>query len=430
MKTRDHLFSSLAALLLTAWFAAHGQQPPSARPGPMPFEDYLRSSVVPCATIDRFLSGPAWAQFDSELGYVLSNYLPLEGVGGSATVSTVQSNGARTSFLYAGRKCRINTYGDSFTLCHQVSDGETWQEYLAAHLGEPVRNFGMGGYGVYQAYRRMVREERTAHGAEYLIFYLWGDDHIRSLLRCRHAIIFRTFDDQEGGRFHNNFWAHLEMDLATGKIVERENRLPTRESLYRMTDAEWTVENLRDDLALQLYAWQKGFVSDLDRERTTRLASLLNAPLDWNAPLTNQISRLLDTYSLRATRFVLDQAREFAQTNNKKLLVVLFDPYRVMRDLQAGKPRYDQEIVDYLKAAKQPFFDMNEGHVRDFQQYRIPFNDYLKNYFIGHYNPRGNHFFAHSIRDTVVEWLDPKPITYQKRDPKTVDYKDYLGADR
>jgi hypothetical protein len=51
--------------------------------------------------------------------------------------------------MYADKKCRINTYGDSFTQCHQVSDGETWQEYLAAHLGEPVRNFGMGGYGAY-----------------------------------------------------------------------------------------------------------------------------------------------------------------------------------------------------------------------------------------------------------------------------------------
>jgi len=86
----------------------------------------------------------------------------------------------RTSFMYAGRKCRINTYGDSFSRCHQVSDGETWQKYLAGHLGEPIRNFGMGGYGVYQAYRRMLREERTDHAAEYLILYIWDDDHIRS----------------------------------------------------------------------------------------------------------------------------------------------------------------------------------------------------------------------------------------------------------
>ena len=27
---------------------------------------------------------------------------------------------------------------------------------------------------------------------------------------------------------------------------------------------------------------------------------------------------------------------------------------------------------------------------------------------IGHYSPQGNHFFAYSIKDKVVEWLDPK----------------------
>lgn len=34
----------------------------------------------------------------------------------------------------------------------------------------------------------------------------WGDDHVRSLLRCRHAIIFRWWNDQGGRAFHNNFW--------------------------------------------------------------------------------------------------------------------------------------------------------------------------------------------------------------------------------
>ena len=34
------------------------------------------------------------------------------GVFRSATISTVQTNGARTSFVYAGRKCRINNIKD------------------------------------------------------------------------------------------------------------------------------------------------------------------------------------------------------------------------------------------------------------------------------------------------------------------------------
>jgi hypothetical protein len=396
------------------------------------FEQYLKESAVTPELIDRFLRGPSWARFDSELGYVLGNYLPTDGIDGSATLSTIQSNGARTSFGYSGKKCRINTYGDSFTLCHQVSDAETWQEYLAGHLGEPIRNFGMGGYGVYQAYRRMVREERTDHGAEYLIFYVWGDDHIRSLLRCRHAIIYKTWDHQGGRMFHNNFWSHLEMDLSTGGFVEKDNLLPTRESLYQMTDPLWMVDHLKDDLALQLYAFKRGYIRELDREPVSRLARRLNYALDWSqeSTLREQAGELLDKYSLNATQYILGKARDFARQNKKKLLVILFDPGRVLPEMRMNGKRYDQQIVDYLTKEKFDFFDMNDVHLRDFQNYKLSFADYMKLYFIGHYNPRGNHFFAYSLKDKVVEWLDPKPITYQKRDPQTIDFKGYLSDSR
>jgi hypothetical protein len=144
-------------------------------------------------------------------------------------------------------------------------DAETWQEYLAGHLGEPIRNFGVGGYGVYQAYRRMIREERTNHGADNLILYIWGDDHIRSLLRCRHAIIYKRWSHRGGTMFHANFWAHLEMNLETSRFVEKENPLDTPGALYRMTEQRFMVDNLKDDLALQLYANAMEYTRELDR---------------------------------------------------------------------------------------------------------------------------------------------------------------------
>ena len=41
-------------------------------------------------------------------------------------------------------------------------------------------------------------------------------------------------------------------------------------------------------------------------------------------------------------------------------------------------------------------------HLRDFQKFNGPFEEYMRLHFIGHYNPRGNHFFAYSIKDKVV----------------------------
>jgi hypothetical protein len=401
-----------------------------ARNETVTFAQYLRKSAVPKSVIDTFLNEHCWAQFDSELGYILGNYMPRDGLDRSRTLSTTQANGQRTSSLYVNRPCRINTYGDSFTQCHQVSDGETWQEYLAAHLGEPIRNFGMGGYGVYQAYRRMVREEQREHAAQYVIFYVWGDDHIRSLLRCRHASFYRWWNHQGGTMFHNNFWPYVEMDLTTGRWVERENLLATRESLYRMTDADWMYENLKDDLALQMYVFAQGLIRDIDAEAVGQLAQRLGLPsVESAAPskdLRAYVRQVLDKYSLAATKYILAKAAEFARQHDKRLLVVLFDPGRVLPQLVEGRVRYDQEIVDFLRADGFRYFDMNVVHVEDFKCFRLTYEQYRRRYFIGHYNPSGNHFFAFAIKDTIVNWLEPKPITYQPGDDSLIRFKNYL----
>ena len=57
-----------------------------------------------------------------------------------------------------------------------MSDGETWEEYLAAHLAGTHPNYGVGGYSVYQAYRRMLRVEKQ-DGAGYIILNIYDDDH-------------------------------------------------------------------------------------------------------------------------------------------------------------------------------------------------------------------------------------------------------------
>ena len=89
---------------------------------PMTFEAYLRRSVVDRKTLDVFLDPNqlSWAKFDPITGYRLGNYMPRDGIHRSSTISTSQTNGARTARAYVDKPCRINTYGDSFTQCHQV----------------------------------------------------------------------------------------------------------------------------------------------------------------------------------------------------------------------------------------------------------------------------------------------------------------------
>ena len=429
MEARFGTISRAALLLLATGSLAAGRD--TANPTKS-FREYVEETVPERKEIDVFLNELSWARFDKDVGYVLGNYMPRDGLDGSSTISTIRSNGARRSFMYKDKPCRVNTYGDSFTQCNQVNDGETWQEYLAGHLGEPVRNYGMGGFGVYQAYRRMVSEEQTQNGAKYVILYVWGDDHIRSLLRCRYMLTkgwnqSTNRTEGIGKMFHGNFWAHVEIDLETGKLVEKENMLPTPQSLYKMTDPDWMYEALKDDLALKMYLYKNRQISEIATEPLETLSRHLKCQVDLGAGnLRSSVATLLDKYSFAATKYILNRAREFTAARDKKLMVIIFDPYRVTRPLLSGGSRYDQEIVEFLDQNDFNYIDMNLEHVRDFKSFNLTADDYFKRYFIGHYSPAGNHFFAYSIKDRIVDWLDPKPITYESSSRRMMKFDGYL----
>ena len=438
MDRREFLKKSAAGILTAATMTAansslsvlSGDSRNSLEGKMITYEQYLRNSAVPKEVIDVFLdsSQPSWAQFDHELGYTLGNSLPRDGIDGSSTISTSQKNGARTARMYVDRTCRINTYGNSFTQCHQVSDGETWQEYLAAHLGEPVRNFGMGGYGVYQAYRRMVRTEQTDDSAKYVILYIWGDDHYRSIMRCRYAVIYPRWNSRGGLAFHNNFWANIEMDIDSGRFVERDSLLTTPEALYRMTDPDFMVQSLKDDLMLQLYVIGQVDPCSFDLARINALAEILGVPgVDETSEdsLKSSAEKIKMAYGFAATKYIVEKASSFCRSNDKKLLIALLCP-RATRQLLRGQPRYEQEIADYLDERGLRYFDMNKVHLEDYKSFNLSVEDYMKRYYIGHYSPVGNHFFAFSIKNAVIDMLDPKPITYRNDDQQLVDFKGYL----
>ena len=60
----------------------------------------------------------------------------------------------------------------------------------------------MSEFGVYQAYRRMLREEQGPNAGEYVLLYICGEDHILSFLLCCYALIqdWNRADESAGKR--------------------------------------------------------------------------------------------------------------------------------------------------------------------------------------------------------------------------------------
>jgi len=292
----------------------------------------------------------------------------------------------------------------------------------------------------------MVREEKTDHSAKYLILTICCDDSTRSLYRYRRATFFKTWKEYGGMTFDGNFWSNVEMDLETGRFVEKAQLLPTKQSLYHMTESQWMVDHLKDDLALQLTLYSRGDILDLDREKISKLAEKLNFPFDLGlesrtgtvsnrhpdgprvTPMQAQAAELLNRYSQRATIFILDKVRAFARKNGKKLLIVLNGNADISEMKERGT-REDQELVDYLVKENFDYVDMNEIFLAKFRKSNLSAAEFMKDYLVngaGHFNPMGNHFLAYSMKDKVVAMIDPKPVPYQQPNARAINFKGYL----
>lgn len=353
---------------------------------------YLQPLVYARDDFDNWLSGKEFpfCKYDAELGYLHIDRDFKEGLDGAVCKYRYDRSGARHVVAYADKPCRINTYGNSFTSCEQVSDGETWQEVLAAHLGEPVRNFGIGGYSVYQTYLRMKREEKQLP-ARWIIINIFDDDHYRNLLSWQRL------------RFGVNRKSpcppvpYVVCDPDVGALVERPNPCPTGESLYKLCTLEGVSTVFEGDYMLDR-------IVRLQKTQPDGTAVLPNASDFDDEDLTRR--------ALLATTKIIDKIEEFAKQNDRRILYVLsFAADRIKRFVKLGR-RFDQSLVDYLDRRQLPYIDLLTAHLADSKNFAVPLDAYLARYFIGHYNPLGNHFCAFALKDQLVKMLDPAPPAF------------------
>jgi hypothetical protein len=374
--------------------------------------------------VDRFLDpgAPNWSLPDPELGYRLQDTLLKYGLDQTYAIFRYEPDGARKMVNFAEQPCRINTYGDSYTQGCQVNDGETWQEILAAHFGEPIRNFGVGGYGVYQAYRRMLREESLDSSVRNILLNIYSADHVRNVYSWR----WLTYTDSRRGGIKEVSdalgswvlecapWAHLRLNLQSGSFDEIENRYSTPESLYLLCDEEHVLENFKNDLWVQVVLAQK-HATDTNIGLLRQVADALDIPDDFSTAeaTASSASTVFQACALRSTMFAVDRARDLAERQNKKLMVLLSYSAEDIVRASKGAPRPDAALVDHLEAEGIDYVDTLERHLKDYQSFSCSPEEYADRLYIGHYNPSGNHFFAFAIKDAVMSWLDPAPPTYQ-----------------
>jgi hypothetical protein len=386
--------------------------------------EFLRSVCPSTAVIDRFLdeNTARWARFDPEVGYVPNDSVMQDGLNGSWSRYSYEPDGARRCLCYSDRPSRIHTYGDSFTQCHQVSDHETWQEYLAGHLGEPIRNYGVGGHGVYQAWLRMRRHEARSDEASLLVLNIYLDDHRRNVMPCRllhiPAVLAAVERDVAASApvalfFHSNPWSHLKPDPVSGGCHEVPNPLDTPTRLYELCSPDAIEALFGRSLSFHVALIEQG-VKDADLQLIRTHGEAVGIALETNDAehLRASAQRIQFVWGMRATQWVVEQARTFAESKGRQLLILLSHPQRAALNDLAGLPRPDQALLDHLEQLGQKRLDSRDLHGAEHRTLGGNAAGLIAKYLIGHYSPQGNHFFAYAIRETVVGCLQPPPPAY------------------
>jgi hypothetical protein len=386
--------------------------------------------------LDDFLDHrqPNWGYFEGELGYVHRSIVWKDGVDGSYTRATYQPHGPRLLQRHAERPCRINTYGDSFTEGACVSDGETWQEVMAARLGEPVRNFGIGGHSSYQAYRRMRRIERTDARAGCLLLTLYLDeDSYRNLDRFRWVRWHRWWNqrrpDEKFRMVHANPGCHLRYDPGQRRFVEEENACPTEESLYRLTDPAFVHHLLAHDFTTQVVLAQKGYtVHDMGLLRAC--AESIGLPLRFADPddCAAEATRLHQEIATRSAIAVVELWMAFCAAEGRSGLIATASDQGWLANCARAERAPVHGVVEYLRARGIPHFDGPAWHAEDWVEQGPRLEASIaKLYNHGHYSPSGNFHFAQGLAMTMARQLAPPPELYDAQQALALSQREGFG---
>jgi hypothetical protein len=394
---------------------AEGMAGADHRSRPLDKREFLELLLYESHNVDDYLSGASYsfAKYDAKLGYLNRPRRYQEGLDGSMVVYNYDASDARKMIMYPGKRCRINSYGSSFCMGEQVNDGETWQEALAAHLGEPVRNYGIGGYSVYHSWLRMQREE-ARNPADLIILNIGNGDHCLNLLPWQ-RMRFRAETDKA---FHTST-PYVKVDPDNGLYVEMGNPCPTPDSLYNLCDLDKVEDMFRDDYLLNLLM-NNNEVQQKARHMLDRSSKLgLDKPKDFEDAFQSALIWIyLDDEYVRRSNYasirVLEKIEAWAGKHGKDVLYVFsYGPFDVEWWMKDGI-RYDQPLLDFIREHELPYVDMLEVHSDDILEFNIDLETYIGRYFVGHsYSPAGQHLQAYSIKDKVVELLGPKPHPYQ-----------------
>jgi len=288
---------------------------------------------------------------------------------------------------------RIVSFGDSFTEGVDVKIEDTWQEILmSTRRNLEVLNFGVGGYGLDQAFLRYQQDGIAYRAHIVLIGFLSEDIH-------RHVSVYRPF-----------LYPGTGIPLAKPRYVIADDRLmlipnPMRD-LPQYRELLIAPQRILPQLGTDDYYFHTRYrKGSFDVLRSVRLFKLTR----W---LFSQRSGIVrdgydaDGEAFKITAGIVDLfVRTVLQNRSVPVIVVFPDCADVVRHRRDGTRRY-APLLAHIRSRGYRYIDVLDEF--GLSASAVPLDDLCPN----HYTPLGNRLVAQHVWRYLTEnrLVDPKTL--------------------
>jgi len=288
---------------------------------------------------------------------------------------------------------RVAAFGDSFTYGSDVELGENWAKRIPAiNPAIEVLNYGVGAYGVDQAYLRYLRSGADFHPHMVLIGYM-GENI------GRHVNVYRGFYT---GHYPDWFLTKPRFRMEKGQLALIPNPLRSVDDYRRLRDDERTVlsELARNDFH---YAGHYG-AGPFDFSPTVRLVKMVRARIELKRQrpifrMDGQYDQQSEAYAI--TVGILDAFyRKVLEAGALPIIVVFPDLNQDEQRSREGKPRSYAALLNDFNRKGYRYIDAEDALASVQQRYTI--NDLTVRW--GHYSKLGNDIVARHILKTLGNW--------------------------
>jgi hypothetical protein len=330
-----------------------------------------------------------------EDGAPLSVHHPVLGWSPKPLVHTqevrINSQGIRSEHDYSrdvpSHVIRVSAFGDSFTFGSDVANDATWESQLEDQ--DPrfeVLNFGMGAYGLDQAYLRYLQEGVPFHSDIVIIGFMSENIY-------RNLNVFRPF---YSSLYKTNLYTKPRFLVENGNLILFKNPLATKEDYVRfLTDDETVLK----EIGSKDYYYQIGYLAGaMDRLPSVRLFKIATRSLKerLNPVVTREGSYAVTSEAFRLTTRLLEAFYCAALQHESLPVIVIYpDLGDLSRHRDHQQKRYEP-LLEHLRMNGFRYVDQLDALVA--YDPHVP-KDQLTVEPWGHYTRLGNKIVASDLQD-------------------------------